>query len=63
MLQYVLFLLRIRFLIPCVHLQIIQYQTVRYDTLPLSHISRNRLSEYTVVFMVFLCIKAYLAKS
>lgn len=27
------------------HLQIIQYQTVRYDTLPLSPISRNRLSK------------------
>lgn len=28
------------------YLQIIQYQTVRYDTLPLSPISRNRLSMY-----------------
>ncbi|KAA8579131.1 hypothetical protein FQN60_007251 [Etheostoma spectabile] len=27
---------------------IIQYQTVRYDTLPLSPISRNRLSEYMI---------------
>lgn len=30
-------------------LQIIQYQTVRYDTLPLSPISRNRLSKYLYV--------------
>lgn len=36
----------------CVHLQIIQYQTVRYDTLPLSPISRNRLSEYMIAFMI-----------
>ncbi|PWA28818.1 hypothetical protein CCH79_00012967, partial [Gambusia affinis] len=28
---------------------IIQYQTVRYDILPLSPISRNRLSEYTLL--------------
>lgn len=39
------------------HFQIIQYQTVRYDTLPLSPISRNRLSEYARVF--FSCGTAF----
>lgn len=37
--------------------QIIQYQTVRYDTLPLSPVSRNRLSKFprlfTSVFLQF----------
>ncbi len=35
--------------------QIIQYQTVRYDTLPLSPISRNRLSKFSYRFPPLLC--------
>lgn len=35
--------------------QIIQYQTVRYDTLPLSPISRNRLSKFSHRFPPLLC--------
>lgn len=41
--------------------QIIQYQTVRYDTLPLSPVSRNRLSKFprlfTSVFFAVLSIR------
>lgn len=36
--------------------QIIQYQTVRYDTLPLSPISRNRLSKYLCLMLIFMFI-------